>query len=104
MAAKIWRTPMRFPAILLMATGLVTGLGVASAAAQRPPKPPKPKTDAELIASAMSAAPAAVSKDATIAIVETEGKLRTLRQGQGAFTCIPDDPNTPGHDAMCLDG
>jgi hypothetical protein len=94
---------MRFPAILLMATGLVTGLGVASAAAQRPPKPPKPNTDAELIASAMSAAPAAVSKDATIAIVETEGKLRTLRQGQGAFTCIPDDPNTPGHDAMCLD-
>jgi hypothetical protein len=94
---------MRFAAILLMATGLVTGLGVASAAAQRTPKPPKPKTDAELIANAMSAAPAAVSKDATIVVVETDGKLRTLRQGQGAFTCIPDDPNTPGHDPVCLD-
>ena len=97
---------MRFAAILLIATGLVTGLGMASAAAQRtpkPPKPPKPKTDAELIANAMSAAPAAVSKDATIVVVETGGKLRTLRQGQGAFTCIPDDPNTPGHDPMCLD-
>jgi hypothetical protein len=67
------------------------------------PKPPKPKTDAELIANAMSAAPAAVSKDATIVVVETDGKLRTLRQGQGAFTCIPDDPNTLGHDPMCLD-
>ena len=93
---------MRFAAILLMATGLVTGLGVVSAAAAAKGTP-KPKTDAELIANAMSAAPAAVSKDATVVLVETGGKLRTLRQGQGAFTCIPDDPNTPGHDPMCLD-
>ena len=62
-----------------------------------------PKSDAQLIASAVSAAPAAVTKDATIVAVGSDGKLRTLRQGQGAFTCVPDDPNTPGNDPMCLD-
>ena len=61
------------------------------------------KTDAQLITSAMSAAPAAVSRDATIVAVDSDGKLRTLRQGKGAFTCMPDDPNTPGIDPMCLD-
>jgi hypothetical protein len=91
---------MRLAAIVLMATGLVTGSGMVSAVAQRAAKPP---TDAELIKNAMSAAPVAVSKDATIVTVESSGKLRTLRQGQGTFTCLPDDPNTPGHDPMCLD-
>jgi hypothetical protein len=91
---------MRFAIILLMATGLVPGLGAVSAPAQQAPKP---KTDAELIANAMTAAPAAVSKDATVVVVETDGKLKTLRQGQGEFTCMPDDPNTPGHDPICLD-
>src|ERR1700740_2148514 len=67
------------------------------------PKAEKPKSDAELIASAMSAAPLAVSKEATIVAVGSDGKLRTLRQGQGPFTCVPDDPSTPGNDPMCLD-
>jgi hypothetical protein len=61
------------------------------------------KSDAQLIASAVSAAPAAVTKNATIVAVGSDGKLRTSRQGQGAFTCVPDDPNTPGNDPMCLD-
>jgi hypothetical protein len=51
----------------------------------------------------MSAAPLTISKDATVVAVGSDGKLRTLRQGQGAFTCVPDDPNTPGIDPMCLD-
>jgi len=59
-------------------------------------KTPKPKTDAQLIASAMSAAPPAVSKDATIVAVGAGGKLRTLRAGKGAFTCVPDDEH-PRH-------
>jgi hypothetical protein len=67
------------------------------------PKAEKPKTDAELIASAMSAAPSSISKDATVMAVGSDSKLRTLQQGQGAFTCVPDDPNTPGNDPMCLD-
>ena len=63
----------------------------------------QPKTDAELIASAMSAAPSTISKDATVVAVGSDGNLRTVRQGQGAFRCVPDDPNTPGVDPMCLD-
>ena len=97
---------MRFAIFSLVTLGLATGLGV-SAVLQRnasAQQAPQAKTDAELIANAMSAAPAAISKDATVVIVDAGGKLQTLRQGQGPFTCIPDDPNTPGHDPMCLDG
>jgi hypothetical protein len=32
-----------------------------------------------------------------------DGKMRTLREGKNGFTCLPDDPNTPGHDPMCMD-
>jgi hypothetical protein len=93
-------------AIMLVALGFSIASGVVTAVAQHhaaKEKAQKPKTDTELIASAMSAAPWAVSKDATIVVVGSDGKLRTLRQGQGAFTCVPDDPNTPGNDPMCLD-
>ena len=60
------------------------------------------KTDAELIANAMSAGPQAISGDATIVAMEGD-KMRTLRQGSGAWTCVPDDPGSPGNDPMCLD-
>src|SRR5262245_34893154 len=89
--------------VVLAAFGLLTAISSAAAQHHTGAGAPKPKNDAQLIASAMSGAPAAVSKDATIVAVESDGKLRTLRQGQGAFTCIPDDPNTPGNDPMCLD-
>jgi hypothetical protein len=97
---------MRGLAIMLLALGFGMAPDVVTAVAQHhaaKQKAQKPKTDTELIASAMSAAPWAVSKDATIIAVGSDGKLRTLRQGRGAFTCVPDDPNTPGNDPMCLD-
>jgi hypothetical protein len=62
----------------------------------------KPTTDAELIANAMSAGPAAISRNATIIAMEGD-KMRTLRQGKNEFTCVPDDPGSPGNDPMCLD-
>jgi hypothetical protein len=97
---------MRALAITVFALAFGMGLDLVPAVAQHhaaQQKAQKPKTDGELIASAMSAAPLAVSKHATIVAVGSDGKLRTLRQGQGAFTCVPDDPNTPGNDPMCLD-
>ena len=60
-------------------------------------------TDQGMIVSAMSAAPAAVTKDATIVTMEADGTMRTLRQGSGEFTCMPDNPATPGPDPMCMD-
>jgi hypothetical protein len=92
----------RILALVAFGFGLYAAAAVAQHHAPKQ-KAPKPKTDAELITSAMSAAPAAVSRDATIVAVGADGKLRTLRQGQGAFTCVPDDPSTPGNDPMCLD-
>ena len=59
--------------------------------------------DAELIASAMKAAPAKVAKDATIVVMEASGNMRTLRKGSNGFTCMPDNPATPGPDPMCMD-
>lgn len=60
-------------------------------------------SDSKLIASAMSAAPPAVGKHATIVVMEPDGKMRTLRQGTNDFTCMPDNPATPGPDPMCMD-
>jgi hypothetical protein len=74
--------------------GVVT---ITSAQAQH-----KPKTDAELINNAMSAGPPSVTRDATIVAMDGD-KVRTLRQGKGEYTCVPDDPGSPGNDPMCLD-
>ena len=63
----------------------------------------KASSDKKMIASAMSAAPAKVAKDATIVAMEAGGKMRTLRQGTNGFTCMPDNPATPGPDPMCMD-
>jgi hypothetical protein len=55
------------------------------------------------IASAMAAAPAAVSAKATIVAANADGSMKTLRAGTGGFTCMPDNPVTPGPDPMCMD-
>jgi hypothetical protein len=59
--------------------------------------------DAAMIRSAMSAAPMAVAKDATIVAMTPDGKMRTVRKGTNAYTCVPDDPGTPGPDPVCVD-
>jgi hypothetical protein len=62
-----------------------------------------PMTDAKLIASAMKAAPPGIAKSVTIVVMEADGKMRTLRSGTNGFTCMPDNPATPGPDPMCMD-
>ena len=47
---------------------------------------------------AESAAPASLSKNATI--MDREGKV--LRKGTNGWMCIPDNPDTPGTDPMCM--
>ncbi len=63
----------------------------------------KPLTDKQLSASAMSAAPAKVGRSATIVAMEADGTMRTIREGKNSFTCMPDNPATPGPDPMCMD-
>lgn len=64
---------------------------------------PLSKADKAMIASAMSAAPKSIGKNATIVAMDASGKLRTLREGTNGFTCMPDNPTTPGPDPMCMD-
>ena len=72
-------------------------LSVYAADTQAPP------TDAQLIKSAMTGGPPGVAAHATIVAMDSDGKMRTLRNGTNGFTCMPDDPNTPGPDPMCMD-
>lgn len=80
----------------VIAFALILAIAAPAAAKKAP-------TDAQMIASAMRAAPARVSKDATIVAMDANGKMRTLREGHNGFTCMPDSPATPGPDPMCMD-
>jgi hypothetical protein len=49
-------------------------------------------------ARAESAAPSSLSKNATI----LDGDGNVLRKGTNGWTCMPDNPKTPGTDSMCM--
>src|SRR3972149_2013844 len=67
-------------------------------------KPAAPSAaDKKMIESAMRAAPKKVSAAATIVAMNADGTMRTLREGTNGFTCMPDNPATPGPDPMCMD-
>lgn len=81
---------------------------VAMQASAHDMKMPKGKghampADASLIESAMRAAPARVGAGATVVVSNPDGSMRTLRAGNNGFTCMPDNPTTPGPDPMCMD-
>jgi hypothetical protein len=59
--------------------------------------------DHALIRSAMLAAPKKVAEAAAVIMATPDGKMRTLREGTNGFTCMPDNPATPGPDPMCMD-
>jgi len=88
-----------------VAVGMFTLAGVALAQhSHRTAAAGKPAmTDAQLIASAEKAAPAAVGKGSTIIAIGADGKPRTVREGKNGFTCVADNPDTPGADPMCGD-
>jgi hypothetical protein len=78
---------------------LISGVAVAQQHSMHSGK----MTDEQIIKSAMSAAPEAIAKDATIIDVGSDGKIRVVRKGSNQFTCMADNPNTPGPDPMCAD-
>lgn len=55
-------------------------------------------SDAQYIAQALSAAPAAVAKHATVVKMDESGKMITLREGKNGFTCM-----VAGGNKMCAD-
>jgi hypothetical protein len=60
-------------------------------------------TDEQLIASAQTAAPIKVAKHATVVTMNADGTMHAIRNGTNGFTCMPDNPATPGPDPMCMD-
>ena len=86
---------MRATGTLLVAAGLAALVTAAYGEAAM--------DDNAMIASAMSAAPAAVGAGAKIVMMDDKGAMRTLREGANGFTCMPDNPATPGPDPMCMD-
>jgi hypothetical protein len=85
--------------IVLWMLFVVVGTSAAAAAKKAAGK----MSDGDLIASAKKAAPASVAKHATIVAMEADGSMRTVRKGTNSFTCMPDNPVTPGPDPMCMD-
>jgi hypothetical protein len=51
------------------------------------------------IESALSSAPASVAQNATVMDLD----MTVIREGTNGWTCLPDNPDTPGNDPMCLD-
>ena len=82
---------------------LIFAAVAATSAAPAKKKAAAKPSDAELIASAKKAAPPSVAKGATIVTMEADGTMRTLHTGTNGFTCMPDNPVTPGPDPMCMD-
>lgn len=92
--------------ILAAATGMLAACNPSSTAA--PPANGAKAADAaapasDPIASAMRAAPAVIARDAAVMVANPDGTMKMLRQGSNGFTCMPDNPQTPGHDPMCMD-
>jgi len=101
--------------VTLIAT-LVLSLGLAAGAQSQAPQEQKvaPSTEAKKpptrskawkIQNAMSAAPAAIAKNATIMDwpAKEGDEPPVLHKGTNEWTCFPDDPGSPGNDPMCLD-
>lgn len=60
-------------------------------------------TNSDPVASAESAAPAALAHDAAVVTVDASGAMKQVRAGKNGWTCMPDAPDTPGPDPMCFD-
>jgi hypothetical protein len=85
---------MRIHAVFM--TVLLTGIVLHS-------PPSRAEGESEMIKSAESAAPAAVSSQAAIYAMNEKGEMKTLREGTNGWWCMPDSPATPGPDPMCGD-
>ena len=78
-------------------------IAVAASAGAQQHAAPAAMTDEAVVASAMTAAPAAVAKGSAVIAVNEDGTTREIRKGTNGFTCMADNPNTPGPDPMCAD-
>jgi hypothetical protein len=96
--------PILLPAALAVAIACALPAVAGEQMQGMAPAPTAPSSaDQQLIDSAMRAAPDKVSANASIVAMQADGSLRTLRPGDNGFTCMADNPETPGPDPMCMD-
>jgi hypothetical protein len=76
--------------------------GTAMSAAAAKAKVKKMST-AEMVRSALSAAPREIAAHAAVIAPDASGKLTEIHAGTNGWTCMADEPDTPGLDPMCLD-
>jgi hypothetical protein len=99
--SKIFRCMRRCSAAFFASTFLLCLLNYGYPPAAQSAKPEE--TQAEKIKRALSAGPATITDDATVAEIDSEGGMRVLRQGTNDFTCMPGDPDGISRPAMCAD-
>ena len=105
-------TPVRAAMVLLLAgapvalaqqtSEKVNQPGRAMSAAATKAKVKK-MSSAELIRSALSAAPHDIAEHAAVVAPDANGKMAEIHAGTNGWTCLADEPDTPGLDPMCLD-
>ena len=96
------RTVLLPATALLLAVPAIAGAQATHAPGHQATAPAavRPTTiDAQLVANALSAAPPAVSKGASV--MGHDG--RELRRGTNGWVCMPDMPDVPNDTPMCLD-
>ncbi len=91
-------TLSRLTRLFLAGAGIGAILSVAASAQHQMAAAP-----GDPIGSAETAAPSSIAKGATVMTVDTDGKIKVLREGKNGWTCMPDSPATPGRDPMCMD-
>ena len=105
-------TPVRAAALLTLAAATVASAQAAptkvgqqggTMSAEASKAKAHRMSPAELIRSATSAGPRSISDDAAVMAADASGKMTQLRAGTNGWTCIPDEPTTPGLDPMCID-
>jgi len=87
---------------VLASLALLAGCSPAPAPPPAEEMAPPPPSRADI---AMSAAPAAISANATLMDTDSTGAMIELRAGTNGWVCMADiDPNAPGDGPACLDG
>ncbi|HWJ21296.1 MAG TPA: hypothetical protein VNS52_02990 [Gemmatimonadaceae bacterium] len=99
------------PAIRIVLPAAALCLAVAgTAGAQEKGKTAKPsygargkRSNAELIRSALSAAPRSIAAGAAVVVPDSSGNMVELRPGTNGFTCVPELTGTQEEDPICMD-
>ena len=94
---------LRHGCVAALAIAVAPAFAQQAEPAESPDTAAKSTSDQALIDSATRAAPTRVSQHAAVIAMDDKGGMRNLRAGNNGFTCMPDNPTTPGPDPMCMD-